>query len=86
MLEKVDGGYRFFVELMRRWVAEHRPLERVKDELEPFPGVSLADDLYRAAQGFYQAGKNEQGLRTDQNGWIEVTTDGKQMWVKVERK
>ena len=25
-------------------------------------------------------------LRTDQNGWIEVTTDGKQMWVEVERK
>ena len=25
-------------------------------------------------------------LRTDQNGWIEVTTDGKQMWVNVERK
>jgi beta-lactamase superfamily II metal-dependent hydrolase len=25
-------------------------------------------------------------LRTDQNGWIEVTTDGQQMWVEVERK
>jgi competence protein ComEC len=25
-------------------------------------------------------------LRTDQNGWIEITTDGKQMWVEVERK
>jgi competence protein ComEC len=25
-------------------------------------------------------------LRTDQNGWIEVTTDGKQMWVEVERR
>jgi competence protein ComEC len=25
-------------------------------------------------------------LRTDQNGWIEITTDGKQMWVNVERK
>jgi beta-lactamase superfamily II metal-dependent hydrolase len=24
-------------------------------------------------------------LRTDQHGWIEVTTDGKQMWVEVER-
>jgi len=23
-------------------------------------------------------------LRTDQNGWIELTTDGKQMWVEVE--
>ncbi len=25
-------------------------------------------------------------LRTDQNGWIEVITDGSQMWVNVERK
>ncbi|PWB50198.1 MAG: hypothetical protein C3F13_17170 [Anaerolineales bacterium] len=25
-------------------------------------------------------------LRTDQNGWIEITTDGQQMWIEVERK
>lgn len=25
-------------------------------------------------------------LRTDLNGWIEVTTDGERMWVEVERK
>jgi beta-lactamase superfamily II metal-dependent hydrolase len=25
-------------------------------------------------------------LRTDQNGWIEITTDGKQMWVEGEKK
>ncbi len=25
-------------------------------------------------------------LRTNQNGWVEVTTDGKQMWVNVEKK
>jgi beta-lactamase superfamily II metal-dependent hydrolase len=25
-------------------------------------------------------------LRTDQNGWIELSTDGEQMWVEVERK
>jgi beta-lactamase superfamily II metal-dependent hydrolase len=25
-------------------------------------------------------------LRTDRNGWIELTTDGEQMWVDVERK
>jgi competence protein ComEC len=24
-------------------------------------------------------------LRTDQNGWIEITTDGSQMWVEVEK-
>ena len=25
-------------------------------------------------------------LRTDRHGWIEITTDGEQMWVEVERK
>ena len=25
-------------------------------------------------------------LRTDRNGWIELSTDGKQMWVEVEKK
>jgi beta-lactamase superfamily II metal-dependent hydrolase len=25
-------------------------------------------------------------LRTDQNGWVHFTTDGRQMWVEVERK
>ena len=25
-------------------------------------------------------------LRTDRNGWIELTTDGEQMWVEAERK
>jgi beta-lactamase superfamily II metal-dependent hydrolase len=24
-------------------------------------------------------------LRTDQNGWIELSTDGEQMWVEVDR-
>jgi len=24
-------------------------------------------------------------LRTDQNGWIEVSTDGKKMWVETEK-
>jgi beta-lactamase superfamily II metal-dependent hydrolase len=25
-------------------------------------------------------------LRTDQNGWIEITTDGEKMWVNVEKR
>ena len=25
-------------------------------------------------------------LRTDHNGWIQLMTDGEQMWVEVERK
>ena len=25
-------------------------------------------------------------LRTDRNGWIEISTDGERMWVEVDRK
>jgi hypothetical protein len=25
-------------------------------------------------------------LRTDRNGWIELSTDGEQLWVEVERR
>jgi beta-lactamase superfamily II metal-dependent hydrolase len=25
-------------------------------------------------------------LRTDRNGWIDISTDGEQIWVEVERK
>jgi len=36
-------------------------------------------EMLKAAQGYNL-------LRTDQNGWIELTTDGEQMWVEVERR
>ncbi|MBC8074753.1 MAG: hypothetical protein H7Y32_01650, partial [Chloroflexales bacterium] len=54
MLRKVDGGYRFFIELMRRWVAARKPLPRVRDELDRI--VPLADNLYRSADAFYRYG------------------------------
>jgi hypothetical protein len=25
-------------------------------------------------------------LRSDRNGWIEIETDGEEMWVEVERR
>jgi tetratricopeptide (TPR) repeat protein len=52
MLRKVDGGYAFFIELMRRWVAVNKSLPRVKDELDRI--VPLADTLYRSGNGFYR--------------------------------
>jgi WD40 repeat protein/tetratricopeptide (TPR) repeat protein len=52
MLKEADGGYKFFVELMRRWVVERKPLAKVKDELDRI--VPLADTLYQGAQGFFR--------------------------------
>jgi tetratricopeptide (TPR) repeat protein len=60
MLRKVDSGYRFFVELMRQWVATRKPLPRVKDELDRV--VPQADLLYRSGDGFYRQGDLENAL------------------------
>ncbi len=54
ILEAVDGGYRFRVELLRRWIADYRPLNRVQDELDRIQ--PLAENLYQAAHGMYRSG------------------------------
>jgi beta-lactamase superfamily II metal-dependent hydrolase len=38
-----------------------------------------APEVLQAVQGYTQ-------LRTDKNGWIELSTDGERMWVEVEKK
>ncbi len=53
MLRTADGGYQFYVELMRRWVAERKPLPRVREELDRIN--PLADMLYQTATGFYRS-------------------------------
>ena len=37
-------------------------------------------------QGTLDAIENYPVLRTDQNGWIEVTTDGAEMWIDVQKQ
>ena len=53
LIEPVAGGYRFRVELLRRWIAEYRPLNRVQEELDLIQ--PLAESLYQAAQGYYRS-------------------------------
>jgi len=52
LIEPTDGGYRFRVELLRRWIAEQKPLSRVQEELDYIEPV--AENLYQAALGLYQ--------------------------------
>ncbi len=68
VLIKAEGGYRFAVPLLRRWVLANRPLRRVKDELDRLD--PLADTLFQAGQGFYNnndADTAEQQLRQSLN-------------------
>lgn len=55
LIEPVDGGFRFRVELLRRWLVDHKPLSRVQDELDRI--VPVAENLYLAAWGLYQGGE-----------------------------
>lgn len=34
LVEPADGGYRFRVEMLRRWIAENKPLSRVQEEID----------------------------------------------------
>ncbi|MDM8563153.1 ATP-binding protein, partial [Candidatus Marithioploca araucensis] len=52
LIEQVNGsGYRFRVELLRRWIAEYKPLSKVQVELDHIEPV--ADSLYQAAKKLY---------------------------------
>lgn len=47
--------------------------------------VSAADENGMPDRDVMESVKDYDVLRTDQNGWVEVMTDGEQMWVNVER-
>jgi competence protein ComEC len=47
--------------------------------------VATADKSGLPSPETIQALEGYNLLRTDQNGWIEITTDGNQMWVEVEK-
>ena len=48
--------------------------------------VSAADENGMPDREVLESLEDYQLLRTDQNGWVEITTDGERMWVNVERK
>ncbi len=54
ILEPSDGGYRFRVELLRRWIAENKPLSRTQSELDRINPA--ADNLYQAGRSFFENG------------------------------
>ncbi len=60
MLKHADGGYEFFVELMRRWVIALKSLDKVKDELDRI--VPLADNLFQSGSGFYRRGMYDDAI------------------------
>ena len=47
--------------------------------------VDAADQNGMPDRDVLESVKDYALLRTDQNGWIEITTNGEQMWVNVER-
>ncbi len=54
LIEPAEGGYRFRVELLRRWIAKAKTLTRVQKELDYVEPI--AENLYRAGEGHYKVG------------------------------
>jgi beta-lactamase superfamily II metal-dependent hydrolase len=48
--------------------------------------VSADDEFGLPDEGVLELVSGYTLLRTDLNGWIEVTTNGQDFWVEVERK
>ena len=61
LLEFTQAGYQFRVELLRRWIAEYKPLRRIQDELDHIDPV--ADNLFRAAVDLHQAGDTKSAIK-----------------------
>ncbi|EDN71117.1 conserved hypothetical protein [Beggiatoa sp. PS] len=55
LIEFVEEGYRFRVELLRRWIADDKPLSQVQKELDKIKPT--ADSLYQTGLGFYRVGQ-----------------------------
>ncbi len=60
LIEPAADGYRFRVELLRRWLAEHKPLNRVQEELDRIEPV--AENFYQAGLGLYRSGQLDQAI------------------------
>jgi hypothetical protein len=58
LLQPTDGGYRFVLPLLRRWVSANRPLRRVKEELDRLDPV--AEMLFQTGQHFYSQGESNE--------------------------
>jgi competence protein ComEC len=77
MLSLADSGYA--ASNPPEWIANLNP------ELVLL-SVDAADENGMPDGEVLESVKDYELLRTDQNGWIDVTTNGEQMWVNVERK
>jgi tetratricopeptide (TPR) repeat protein len=52
LIEPAEGGYRFRVELLRRWIAEYKLPQQAQSELDHLDPA--ADTLYKAGQELYR--------------------------------
>jgi len=55
VIQPEDGGYRMRVEMLRQWIAERKPLSRVRDEMDRI--LPVAENLFQAAYSIYQGGQ-----------------------------
>ena len=76
ILQLADGGYAPVN--TREWIERWNPRLALLS-------VAAGDELGRPDIETLEALESYPLLRTDLNGWIEVSTDGERMWVEAAR-
>ncbi len=60
LIEPANSGYHFRVELLRRWLAERKPLARTQEEIDRIQ--PLAESYFQTGYGHYQQRELEQAI------------------------
>jgi tetratricopeptide (TPR) repeat protein len=60
MLKQVDGGYQLFIELIRQWIVDRKPLNKVREQLDLIDPI--AENLYQSGNGFYRTGEYDRAF------------------------
>ena len=60
LISKGEDGFRFRVEILRRWIVERKPLSRVQEEIDKIQ--PMAEGLFSAAHGAFKENNFEQAV------------------------
>jgi len=61
LIRRFDNGFRFTIPLLQRWVAENRPLRRIKAELDSLE--PMAEELFTNAERKFEQGDLKEAER-----------------------
>ena len=64
---------------------ERRGIDLAVDAILPIRQVKPSDQCFGKYRAVLASIKDATLLRTDRDGWIEISTDGEQLWVDIQK-